>query len=205
VEETMSAGRPNLVSTNFSISKALMETEGDETEFERFTGLDVTTQEAPWTVDLVDEHIEYAPHIQLYAGDPDTSEPTVISDPQALRGLAAVLLAHARALEIQTSGFSSAGAARDDVNALLEAWEAWNGDSWDLAAGLIAADQVLTPRLAMMAEDVTAALDGDETMQALWSVAPATEARRDDDLAISLGVPTSELRTRLAAWASLKP
>lgn len=201
----MSGTRQNLGTTNFAIRKDVVDTGADETDFQRFTGLDLETQEALWSVDLHDEHLEYAPHIQLYAGDPDTSESTVISDPQALRGLAAVLLAHARALEIQTPEFTNPGAARDDVNTLLEAWEAWNSDPWDLAAGLVAAHELLTPRLAMMAEDVTAALDGDETMQDVWSVPSATDVTRDEDLSSSLGVPTSELRTRLAAWAALKP
>ena len=102
-------------------------------------------------------------------------------------------------------GYTNAGAARDDINTLLEAWETWNSHSWDLAAGLVAAHEVLTPRLAMMAGDVTAALDGDETMRDVWDVPPATETNRDEDLANSLGVPTSELRNRLAAWATLKP
>ncbi|MEO7131901.1 MAG: hypothetical protein ABIZ07_11045 [Dermatophilaceae bacterium] len=71
---------------------------------------------------------------------------------------------------MQTPGYKNAGAARDDINTLLKAWKTWNGDSWDLATGLVAVHEVLTPRLAMMAGDVAAALDGDETMQEVWDV-----------------------------------
>ncbi|WP_343990998.1 hypothetical protein [Terrabacter terrae] len=182
-----------------------MEAAGDEPEFQRFIGLDLTTEEPLWSLHLVDEHLKYAPLIQLYAGDPDTSEPSVISDPQALRGLAAVLMAQRGLSRSRRRGSTNAQAARDDVNTLIEAWEARNGDSWDLAAGLIAAHEVVTPRLAMMAQDVTAALDGDETMQDVWCIPPATNTFREEDLADSLGVLTRELRTRLAAWAGLEP
>lgn len=57
----MSVTRRNLGDTNFAIRKETVEAVGDETEFERFTGLDVTRQETLWSVDLVDEHLEYAP------------------------------------------------------------------------------------------------------------------------------------------------
>jgi hypothetical protein len=179
----VSVSAQNHAAPNFAIRKTLTQPGGDEPEVETFTGFDVRTQEALWAIDLVENHVEYEPYIQLYAGGPDNSEPSLITDPQALRALAAVLLANARALEVQTPGYTNPGAALDDVNALLEAWEIWNGDSWDLAAGLVAAHEVLTPRLAMMAEDVTAALDGDEIMQDLWDVPqrrtrPATKISR---------------------------
>lgn len=56
---------------------------GDEPEVETFTGIDVRTQEALWAVDVIENHVEYAPYIQLYAGSTDNSEPSLISDPQA--------------------------------------------------------------------------------------------------------------------------
>lgn len=88
---TASVTMQNHAVPNFAIRKTLARPGGDEPDAETFSGLHVTTQEALCAIDLIENDEQYAPYIRLYAGDPDNSDPSQTYDPQALRGLAAVL------------------------------------------------------------------------------------------------------------------
>ena len=94
--------------------------------------------------------------------------PPWTTDPGALPGLAAVLVDQARRLEIEDPDYSTPLAAGRDLATITEAWETWGGDSRDLAGGMVSIHREITQRLAWMAQDVLAALDGDEGAAETW-------------------------------------
>ena len=56
---------------------------------------------------------------------------------------------------------------------ITDASEAWGGDPWDVAGGIVAIHPEITQRLASMAQDMLAAFDGDEALAEAWDMLAA--------------------------------
>jgi len=187
----------------FSIGVSHDRPEGELPCTQTYEGTETATDESIWTVTRVDDDPEHGTYVQLHAVDPATDGPTRTADPDALRGLAAVLVAQARLLEIEDPGYSTPLAAGRDLAIITDAWETWGGDSWDVAGGIVAIHREITQRLAWMARDMLAALDGDEGAAETWEFDQMKGPRRDEDVADALNVPPDDLRTTLIEWSQL--
>lgn len=192
--------------SDFAIRTAQHRPAGEVPWTETYTGVDLTVEEVVWTVERVDEHPEDGTYVRLHAVDAqEGAGPAWTADPDALRGLASVLLAQARQLEVESQGYTAAGAGRADVAALMNAWEVWGDDPWDLAAGLVAGHQRFTERISQLGADLLAGLNGDYQAADLWALEQMNGPQRDTDVADTLGIPTEALRAQLTQWAALSP
>jgi hypothetical protein len=86
---------------------------------------------------------------------------------------------------------------------ITDASEAWGGDPWDVAGGIVAIHPEITQRLASMAQDMLAAFDGDEAPAEAWEFDQMNGPRRDEKVAGALNVPLDDLRTTLIEWSQL--
>jgi hypothetical protein len=190
--------------SDFGIRTTQHRPENETPWTETYTGVDLTVDEVVWTVERIDEDPMDGTYVRLHAVDQREGGPAWTSDPDALRGLASVLLAQARHLEIEDQDYTALRAGQADVAALMNSWEVWGDDPWGLAAGFVAAHRRFTERLANLGVDLLAALDGDTDAAQLWGLDQMSGPSRDADVADTLGIPASELRHRLQEWTALK-
>lgn len=151
-----------------------------------------------WTVERVDDGL-HTPEVTVRGNG--SGGLASLSEPSAIRGLAQVLLAQTPHLEMDRHGYTPRAAAMRDLDVVTGAWEA---DSSVLSAGLVAGYLGLQQRLAAMARDMLAALDGDDVLGELWDLDPAESPTREADLADRLGVAEADLRGQLALWAAME-